>query len=139
MSFQDILINIFLGPFLFLLGALWAIYLDPRTITIRLNTKPRMPLSWVLMLLGLLFTLVGGIFSVLVLIFASLPVILLLTGKFEWALKRKGKNDPPRRLTPPSPWRPRCPGCGGVTQFSEEENDHYCWNCEEYISAFRAG
>ena len=26
-----------------------------------------------------------------------------------------------------------CPRCGAITQYSSEENDHYCWNCEEYV------
>jgi hypothetical protein len=27
----------------------------------------------------------------------------------------------------------QCPECGRETEFFREENDHYCWNCEEYI------
>ena len=27
----------------------------------------------------------------------------------------------------------RCLGCSGETQYSEEEDDHYCWECEEYV------
>jgi len=26
-----------------------------------------------------------------------------------------------------------CPACGGGTQYSEDEDDHYCWECEEYV------
>jgi len=26
-----------------------------------------------------------------------------------------------------------CPTCGGETRYSEEEADHYCWECEEYV------
>jgi len=26
-----------------------------------------------------------------------------------------------------------CPACGSATQYSEEADDHYCWECEEYL------
>jgi len=32
---------------------------------------------------------------------------------------------------------PRCPVCDMVTQYSEEEDDYYCWICERYISDMR--
>jgi len=27
----------------------------------------------------------------------------------------------------------RCKQCGGKTEYSEQYNDNYCWNCDEYI------
>jgi len=27
----------------------------------------------------------------------------------------------------------QCPWCGGETEYSEEYDDHYCWECEEYL------
>lgn len=41
-------------------------------------------------------------------------------------LKNLDKQDPGPKI-------PSCPGCGGMTQYSKEEDDHYCWNCEEYM------
>lgn len=31
-------------------------------------------------------------------------------------------------------WVVRCLGCGSETQYSEEEDDHYCWEYGEYIT-----
>lgn len=38
--------------------------------------------------------------------------------------------DPEDRYRPKTP---RCPQCGMITQYSEEEDDYYCWMCEKYI------
>lgn len=32
---------------------------------------------------------------------------------------------------------PRCPQCGGVTRYSEEERDYYCEECYQYIGRMR--
>jgi len=28
-----------------------------------------------------------------------------------------------------------CPKCGGETEYSQDEDDHFCWNCKEYVEA----
>jgi len=35
------------------------------------------------------------------------------------------------------PKTPRCPLCGMITQYSEEEDDYYCWMCEKYLNEAR--
>jgi len=30
-----------------------------------------------------------------------------------------------------------CPACGGGTQYSEGEDDFYCWECEEYVGEMK--
>jgi len=40
------------------------------------------------------------------------------------------RDNPEDRYRPKTP---RCPLCGMITQYSEEEDDHYCWMCEKYI------
>ena len=33
----------------------------------------------------------------------------------------------------------RCPKCGGEARYSKEENDYYCWECEEYVGEMENG
>jgi len=30
-----------------------------------------------------------------------------------------------------------CPTCNGKTEYSKDEDDHYCWNCGEYTGEMR--
>jgi len=56
------------------------------------------------------------------------PLILADSEK----LKLMGEQDP-------GPNMPSCPRCGGITQYSEEEDDNYCWKCEKYVGNMADG
>ncbi len=38
---------------------------------------------------------------------------------------------------PAAPAGNMCPACGTAGQFSQEQNDHYCWQCKSYFNALR--
>jgi hypothetical protein len=53
---------------------------------------------------------------------------LTLKGEGGTGAKTKGRED----YSNPDASR-NCSVCGGETQYSEDEDDYYCWECEEYI------
>jgi len=66
-------------------------------------------------------------------VIGSSAVLVVLIGAFLVSRKGEAGTGAKGRESDSNPEASRdCPECGGETQYSEDEDDYYCWECGEY-------